>query len=189
MAQKPPDCAPAPWPHPRAVGSLKRSGPTAFEFVATAPEREAIARFLELTELSQLRWRGTIVPEGDDGWRLDARLTADLAQPCIVSLEPVPARIDQQVTRHFVREEHAGAIDLDPEAEDDPDTYGNTIDPGAVAIEVLALALDPYPRAAEIEPVELRATPPGAEVLDDAAMKPFASLAALKARLAGGEND
>lgn len=170
------------------VGGFRRSGPTPFDLRATTAECEAIAGFLDLARLTRLRWRGTIMPEGEDGWRLDARLTADLAQTCVATLEPVPARIDEQVTRHFVPDDLPISIDIDPGEDDEPDTFDDAIDPGAVAIEALALALDPYPRAAGIEPIDLRATPPGAAALDDGALKPFSGLAALKAKLEGEPN-
>ena len=186
MSQKLPESVPHPWPHPLTVGSLNRSAPTPFDLRATPAECQAIAHFLELAELSQLRWRGEIVPEGPEGWRMEARLTADLAQTCVVTLEPIPVRVDERITRHFVPDDEAVEIDMDIDA-DEPDPFNDTIDPGAIAIEILALALDPYPRTAGAEPVEIRATPPGAEALDDTALKPFAGLAALKSKLEGGQ--
>ena len=45
---------------------MKRSVPTRFDLTATAGDRERIAAFLDLAELNQLRFRGQIVPEGDD---------------------------------------------------------------------------------------------------------------------------
>lgn len=175
---------PAPWPHPLMAGTLRRAEPRKFDLIATADERAKIAEFLELSELSALRFRGTLSPEGKDKWILQARLTANLAQPCIATLQPVPQRVDQRVQREFLPDgsDLPEDLDMDPD-KDDPDIYTDRIDPGLVAIEILALALEPYPRADGTAPVELRATPPGAVELDEQALKPFAGLAALRDKL------
>ena len=44
-----------------------------------------------------------------------------------------------------------------------------------------------FPRAEGAEDIDLTVQPPGAEPLSDEAVKPFAGLAALKARMEGGE--
>lgn len=183
MSQPSAQAAPHPWPHPMRVASLKQSGPNRFDLRANRDQRAAIAQLLELADLTDLRFRGAITPAAADGWRIEARLTASLAQTCVVTLDPVPARIDQIVSRDFVPEEAGTIIDLTPDEEDDPDTFTDQIDPGQIAVEALALALDPYPRAPGVEPLEMRATPPGATELDDQSMKPLAGLAALKAKM------
>ena len=166
------------------AGTLRRAEPRTFDLIATAEERARIAEFLELVSLTELRFRGTLSPEGKDTWVMEGRVTADLAQPCIATLKPVPQRVDQRVRREFLPEgsELPEELDMDPDA-DDPDIYSDHIDPGLVAIEILALALEPYPRADGTDPVELRATPPGAGDLDEQALKPFAGLAALRDKL------
>ena len=111
----------------------------------------------------------------------------------MATLAPVPAKVDTKIIRRFVPEESVEATrieeDLDPDGDDAPDIYGAHLDLGAAALEELALALDPYPRAgeaeAEIEPV--RVAPPGVEPLTDEALRPFAKLAALKEKLSSDD--
>jgi hypothetical protein len=52
------------------------------------------------------------------------------------------------------------------------------LDLGAIATEFLLLGMDPYPRKAGAEFAPVKA--------DDASVKPFAALEALKKRLGGG---
>jgi hypothetical protein len=52
-------------------------------------------------------------------------------------------------------------------------------------IEALSLALPPFPRAADAEPVDITVTEPGAAPLDADAVKPFAGLAGLRDKLTG----
>lgn len=179
---------PPPFSRPITLGASSHRRAMPFDIAATPEELPEIARFLGLDTLRSLRFRGELAPAGDDEWRASGRLEAEAVQSCVVTLAPVESRIDEQVTRSYLPADAvarltATELDLDPEAEDDPDPYDGSIDPGALAIESLALALDPYPRAPGVPPAEFSASPPGAEPLSDAGPKPFAGLAELKRRL------
>ena len=168
---------------PIAVRSLSRRQPRPLDLSPDEDEARAIARFLGLEALRGLRFQGELAPSGADGWRIEGRLSAEVVQSCVVTLEPVAQRIDEAVARDYVPEADYSPpteIDLDPEAEDDPDPFGTVIDPGLLALESLALALDPYPRAPGVPPAEYRAAPPGVAPLADGDLKPFAKLAVLK---------
>lgn len=90
------------------------------------------------------------------GVRVDGRVRADLIQQCVVTLDPVEAVIDEEVSALFVPEGSRLALRpvqqdqemmLDPEGPDAPETFsGAEIDVGALAEEFFALAIDPYPR-------------------------------------------
>ena len=171
---------------PIPVGALSRKKPHPFDLSPEGNEAAAIARFLGLEALRSLRFHGELAPSGLEGWRIEGRLRADVVQSCVVTLEPVAQRIEETVTRDYVPEADyrpAPEVDLDPEAEDDPDPFGTAIDPGRLALESLALVLDPYPRAPGVPPAEYRAAPPGVSPLTDADLKPFAKLAALREKL------
>ena len=178
-----------PFLRPVPARSLSRKRPLPFDIAPEPDEKPAIARFLGIEALRNLRFRGEMVPVGEDEWRVEGRLEAEVVQSCVVTLTPVASRIDEAVVRTYVPEESFALppeIDLDPDAEDDPDPYGASIDTGALALESLALTLDPYPRAPGVPPAEFRAGPPGAAPLSDADLKPFAKLAVLKEKF--GEN-
>ncbi|MEM6623390.1 MAG: YceD family protein [Pseudomonadota bacterium] len=195
-SQKPEDQRHAP---PRLDGvvntvRLARNEPHSFDVAAKPEDCSAAARFLGIRSLDGLRLKGKLVPLADDVWRAEGRLTAVAVQDCVVTLEPVEQKIDEQVRRLYLPEDGddegglpTGEIDLDMEQDDDPDTYATEIDLGALALEAVALALDSYPRADGAALTSSQAAPPGAEPLTDDALKPFAKLEALRAKMAGGE--
>jgi uncharacterized metal-binding protein YceD (DUF177 family) len=133
----------------------------AVELCADAGERRALARRLGLLELDALRACGRL-ERGDDSHelRFHGWLEAELAQACVVSLEPVPARIRQPVERRYRRIDPAAAPGVVAGAAQEDTVWvigeetevelvsGRTIDLGEAIAEELALALDPYPRAA-----------------------------------------
>lgn len=178
-----------PFRRPTALRTLSRKQPLTFDIAPEPDEADAIARFLGLAALPRLRFRGELMPAGDDGWRVEGRLEAELVQSCVVTLDPVSQLIDQVVARDYVpADAYRPPLELDPEAEDDPDPFADAIDPGQLAVESLALMLDPYPRAPGVPPAEYRAAPPGREPLTDSDLKPFAKLSVLKEKLDQGRS-
>ena len=176
-----------PFRRPMAVGALSRAEPTNFDLRPEPDERTRIAGFLGIRALSELRFKGVISPVSADAWRIEARLTGRVQQSCVVTLEPVTQVIDERITRSYVpvaELAEPAEIELDLDADDEPDGFTDTIDPGRLAIEALALALDPYPRAAGAELERTQFAAPGAEPLTDEQLKPFAGLAALREKLA-----
>jgi uncharacterized metal-binding protein YceD (DUF177 family) len=122
-----------------------------FDISASAEERRALEQRLELASLRRLEARGRIERRGDGQLiGLSCRIVAELEQICVVTLEPVPATLDFLVERLFLPEtgDLGHAIALSPEV-DEPDPLALPfLDVGEIVTEELALALDPYPRAA-----------------------------------------
>lgn len=172
------------------VADLPARKPYAFHLRPDARARSEIAAQLGVSAVRKLDFRGTLAADGRHDWRLEARLGASVVQPCVITAEPVTTRIDIDVIRRFLRQmpEPQG-----PEAEipedDTLEPLGSTIDPGAVMIEALAIALPDYPRAPGAELGEVRFSPPGADPVEDARPKPFAALAALRQTPPGDETD
>jgi uncharacterized metal-binding protein YceD (DUF177 family) len=120
----------------------------------TESERAAIAELLELVSLDGLGFSYRLRQGGGGRIHLSGRLTADATQTCVVTLEPVPARIDVPVEMEFWPD--ALVEDLEKKAEEDPSHAGvidwpeaiidETIDLGPVVYETLATSLDPYPK-------------------------------------------
>ena len=183
-----------PFKHPYEVEALTKSGRDhSVALDADEAERAAIAGFLDLEAVDSLRLTGTLARKGRTDWRFEGKLEAQVAQRCVVTLEPAPEAISEPVARVWSPNAPAqadetavgdAAFGVDPgQEEDPPEPLGAEIDLGAVAVEALSLALDPYPRAAGAVLDAALAAPPGVAPLTDAALKPFAGLAALRDRM------
>ena len=170
-----------PWPE----------GGIAVALVAAPAERLALARRLGLLELTRLEACGRLERDPARGEiRLRAELEATLAQECVITLEPVTAQLREPVERRYRRvagkAPPAAAPVLVPDPDDDEEielVYGRTIDLGAAIAEELALAIDPYPRAAAAGAADLVAEDLGPYISvgeAEPAAPPFAALRQLK---------
>ncbi|MEM8754274.1 MAG: DUF177 domain-containing protein [Pseudomonadota bacterium] len=156
--------------------------------VETADPRELreIAEAFELVSLDALSVEARIERAPGDLWRLSGAISARVVQSCVVTLEPVAATVDEPFERLY---DPAAApvdpmeVEVAPDEDDPPEPLGAGVDVGAVALETLALSLDPYPRAKGAVFEGRAAAPPGAEPITPEALKPFAGLAALKKSL------
>lgn len=178
----------APLSHVLPVGALSRATETTFDIAPDGAVREALAAFMRILTIDQLRMKGEIRPLGKEDWIVEGRLTAQVSQACVVSLAPVPQTVDEAIKRLYIPAEEVPEgteIDLDLEDDEDADTFVDRIDLGHLMIEMLALALDPYPRAGDAALEQTQFAPPGIEPLTDESLKPFAKLAELKAKLSG----
>ena len=178
--------SPAPLRHPVRVSALGRE-PEAENAVRLVPDgeaRERITRFLEIEGVERMALTGRFSPISD-GWEFRGQLTATVVQACVATLEPVRQTIDTAVRRRFIAG-YASPEDtervLSEEELDPPEPLDSEIDLGHVAVEALALSLDPYPRVegAAVDPRHAGA--PGAAA-DEPAEHPFAGLAELRARM------
>src|ERR1700719_4639101 len=77
------------------------SGEGVYDLAATPAERAALARRFDLLALDRLEAQARLTPLPGGLLRLSAALSADLVQACVVTLEPVPARIDDQFSLLF----------------------------------------------------------------------------------------
>lgn len=178
---------PVPYAEPRPVATLSKAAPWTFDLRPDTEAQAQIARFLNIEGIQDLRFKGELGAGPDDRWIATGRLTGRAVQSCIVSLDPVEEAIDEQVRRIYVPEDVMAEMepDLDPDAEDEFDVYTDTIDVAALAVEALALALDPYPRKPGVEVETAQFAAPGTAPLKDEDLKPFAGLAALKEKMSG----
>lgn len=182
----PPNTPPALPSQPYRVSALPTRKPLRFTFAPSAADRAALAVELGLLDLPELRMVGEIRPAGKSDFTLEAALTARVVQPCSITLAPVPAAISETVRRTYVRDytvPDADEVELD---DDSTDPLPEVIDVADVAREALALALPLYPRAPGAELGQAVYAEPGTAPLKDEDLRPFAGLAALKAKLEGG---
>ncbi len=122
---------------------------------ATAAEREALASFYELPAIAALMATLRLEPWGRGGARVTGAVHGELTQTCVVSLEPFPATVGEDVDVRFTPQSAADSRSSEAQEartfsladEDDPDPIPDgKIDLGALTAEFFALGLDPYPR-------------------------------------------
>ena len=170
---------------PRVAG-LDNQKPTGFELSPPAPARKGIAGLLNLLEIRKLRFVGQVYAVGDRDWALKGRLGATVSQPCVLTLAPVITRIDTNVKRLYLAEmELPDEADEEYEipADDTGEALGQFIDPEAVMIEALSLALPLYPKVDGASLQTGTFTRPGQTPMSDEAARPFAGLTELRDKL------
>lgn len=151
---------------------------------ATAEERQAVAVALGLLACDALGFTYVVKPRAHGRWWLEGTLSADVVQACVVSLEPVAARIEEAVgielwPPELIDERADGSGDRAILGADDPEPLDRLgrIETGRLAFEILSAGLDPYPRkpGTEFDWSEGESEPPQGD-------SPFAALKALKLR-------
>ena len=156
------------------------------EIAATPQELAALARRFGLLGLDLLNATLRIEPaEGREAIRLDGHLSAEVSQACVVTLEPVASRIEEDFILLYSLAPGPGPaateVVVDPEAEEPPELLGPSgLDLGEAVAQQLAVALNPFPRAPGAvfpEPAEATGTAESAETGRRGA---FAVLEALK---------
>lgn len=127
---------------------------------ATPQEREKLAAWLEIAEVSRFAAVITLTRKGLDRFTYMARLQAEVLQSCVVTLAPIANLHQLEVVRalHVVpprrrpSEPEAGELTLaagDDETPEEIESY--RFDLAAPLLEELSLSLDPYPRAQGVE--------------------------------------
>ncbi len=137
------------------VARLPKNGmPVAIE--ADATQREALAARHGLLSVERYGANLLVAPWKRNGVKVSGTVIADITQQCVVTLEPLPAHIEEEVEGLFLPAdsklgragfEGGGEILIDADGPDSPETFiGDNIDVGALAEEFFGLGIDPYPR-------------------------------------------
>jgi uncharacterized metal-binding protein YceD (DUF177 family) len=184
-----------PLTHPYNLARLGHAGDTV-TFDADAEQRAAIARWSDVVSLERLSVAVVFRKLGATEFGLDFTVTVDVSQPCVVTLEPVPAHHTLQFHRelHFVgparqkpsrqppvqqrqARETESELDMSGDLDEGPEQIESLhYDLAGPVLEEYVLALEPYPRAPGV------AFRPENEALDRPE-SPFAVLKALKGEL------
>lgn len=149
-----------------------------YKRAANSQEKAEIAKELGLSALDRLETDYRLAAISGGGWRLSGTLSADVVQSCVITLEPVPERIEEAFKVEFWRDldEPEGGEDKSVlEGADVEALEGDAIPAGRIVFESLSAALDPYPRK---EGASLAWQDPKAE--EPEKITPFSVLAKLK---------
>jgi uncharacterized metal-binding protein YceD (DUF177 family) len=153
----------------------------------TPEERAALARWMGVTRFDSLKGKVRLDKLGGGYFGFEAEVTADVVQPCVVTLEPVRSHIAREFRRNFHVAERARkaapkkrAVIVPStavmESDDEPEELSTSVlDVAAPVLEELSLAIDPYPR----RPGAVFQPPAGK---DKPAENPFAVLKSLKTK-------
>jgi uncharacterized metal-binding protein YceD (DUF177 family) len=167
------------------LGDLGR-GSVELRIFATGEELARIARWADVRALDTFGATMVLRKHAANSFSLDATLTADVVQDCVVTLEPVRSHVEREIHRELhlaapLRHRSDTSIALSQHAgEDDvPEEIDSlTYDLAGPLLEELVLAIDPYPRAPGVE----FAAPAEAEEAEAKPPSPFAVLKSLQKR-------
>lgn len=148
-----------------------------FVLSPSAAEMAALAAALDLVAVRALTLEGSL-ERVSGGFAWQGRLEALVVQRCVVTHAPVTQRIAVPVGRRFVvaAAPATADVEVDPDADEIDYVPTGEVDLGAVAVEELSLALDPYPRTPDADAVVARYAPEDTAAGSERA-NPFAALA------------
>jgi hypothetical protein len=146
--------APAILTRPILVSDIPDLG-TELHFEPDVTTYEALAERYGLLAVNRLEANVLIKPWARTGFSVTGRVTGEIIQSCVVTLEPVTSLINEEIdvrlaplsdaAKYKPRDEDDLSIDQD--SRDPPDFYdGGTIDPGSLVEEHFVIGIDPYPR-------------------------------------------
>jgi hypothetical protein len=123
---------------------------------ADARQREALAAAHGLVSVERFHAELHVAPWKRNGVKVSGHVEADITQECVVTLDPLQSKIEEEVEGLFLpadsklgREgfDTSGEIHVAAEGPDSPETFtGDMIDVGALAEQFFGLGIDPYPR-------------------------------------------
>jgi uncharacterized metal-binding protein YceD (DUF177 family) len=149
-----PGAAPVEFSRVYRVDDLPPGGSTV-TLTADDAECAALARRFGLLALRGLTVRARISPRPvargvGRSVRIEGEFEAEVEQECVVTLEPVSNRVADRFALVFADQVEPAEPDLSMEAEADEEAeplVDGSFDLGEAAAELVALAIDPYPRA------------------------------------------
>lgn len=163
------------WSFPVRPEEVAEDG-THVDLAADAATRAAVAAAAGLLALPRLEAHFDLRREGRERLRVTGTLSASVVQACIVTLDPVENEVREEIDSVFVPPGAAAEAASDAAHWDAPDPPelldGGAADLGALAVELLMLGLDPYPRKQGAAFAPVQPEPPRAS--------PFSVLAALR---------
>ncbi|MEQ1669375.1 MAG: DUF177 domain-containing protein [Hyphomicrobium sp.] len=170
-----PSIALSDWSHP--VVEIANNGLSRERTVA-GESLLLLAQQLDMLSLSNVTSSYRIERLAGGGYRLKGRVSATGEQACIVSLDPVPAQIDETFDVEFwpeLPDASGGEDKAILTARDVEPLEDGAIPLGRIVFECLSAGVDPYPRkdGAEFSWTDKAESPAGK-------VSPFAALAKLK---------
>lgn len=139
------------------VGKIPLSG-LRLAVEASPEERAALAQRFHIPDIKTVHADVELKLQAG-GVLMTGRLEALVVQTCVISSVPVEQRIAEELQLRFspdVEESGEEEVELTEGDLDVLPLEGDAVDVGEAIAETLALALDPYPRAPDIELAQVR---------------------------------
>lgn len=138
-------------PYSHVIPLVTISGPVTVVLKPDDADRAAIARLGRLHSVKSYEARLAITPRADGTIAISGPLKAFVEPICVVSLEPFAQHVEEEVEAVFAEAPVIARLEKRAEEQelefDPPDEIeNNAIDIGALSVEFLMLALDPYPK-------------------------------------------
>ena len=136
---------------PFSVADLHEAAERRIE--ASEAERHILARRFDVDSVDGLAADLRLIREMGAIIRLEGRITADVTQTCVVTLESLKSHFEIVVHRRYappeaIAEEEEREEEIPFEEEDPPDVFRDgVIDLGDAVAELLSLEIDPFPRS------------------------------------------
>jgi hypothetical protein len=125
------------------------------ERVATKAERDGLEQALDVLSFDHFETAYRVVGHGSRRYTISGTFKAKVSQACVITLDTVYEAIDETFSVGFNPPERSVTpSDVERPVLDEPDIeifVGETLEIGRVLYELLAAAIDPYPRAAGAE--------------------------------------
>ena len=138
------------------VETLPRDG-LRQKIAANESERTALSKRFALDSMQSLE-ADFLIKRSGKGVRVTGEARAKVMQICVVSTEPFPAEVVEEIDVRFAppsderRKPKTPEEEIRFDAEDEPDPLiDGAVDLGELAAEFIALGLDPYPRKPDAE--------------------------------------
>lgn len=170
---------------PIKVAELPKASEYRFDLEFSDQDLRIIAEILCVPRVKKVGFKGKLMPFGRRDWELEAKIGATVTQECVITLDPVTTRIDQNIRRRFLADLEPGAADsvVEMDGDDETDRLEPILDLGHIALESIALYLPMFPKKPGATLEKAQFSEPGTAAMTDDDAKPFASLAALKDKL------
>ena len=140
----------APFSHIYDLSDLSDAG-AELTLAPSAEQRARLAEWAGVEAIEQFEAQVTLRRRSPNRFAYDATLNADVAQSCVVTLEPVLSHMQLKVSRalHLTKLPRSVAQhELAPGADEGPEEIHDPhYDIAAPVLEEFVLAIDPYPRA------------------------------------------
>jgi uncharacterized metal-binding protein YceD (DUF177 family) len=140
-----------------SVSRLPRDGQEV-RFEADEAQRRSVAERFGIVGLERFEADLFVARWQADGIAVEGTLTAAAVQTDVVTLDPVRQAIEEEVRLFFVPEGSRlapvaapeGEVDLEPGDETVEIFRGDRVELGEPLVQLLGLALDPYPRGEDV---------------------------------------